>query len=73
MDSEGNDIVQQQNNRNYSGVKADVLRILDDEFATNRLKTEAFVGGGVIQTTSTTILEMVVTRFMLFEPYGIDV
>lgn len=37
-DSDGNDIMQQQIDRNYSGVKADVLRILDDEFA--RIKAD---------------------------------
>lgn len=37
-DSEGNDIMQQQIDRNYSQVKADVLRILDDEFA--RIKAD---------------------------------
>lgn len=37
-DSNGNDIMQQQIDRNYSGVKADVLRIIDDEFA--RIKAD---------------------------------
>lgn len=37
-DSNGNDIMQQQIDRNYSGVKADVLRILDDEF--ERIKAD---------------------------------
>lgn len=35
--SEGNDIMQQQIDRNYRQVKTDVLRVLDDEFA--RIKT----------------------------------
>lgn len=37
-DSDGNDIMQQQIDRNYSQIKADVLRILDDEFA--RIKAD---------------------------------
>lgn len=37
-DSDGNDIMQQQIDRNYSQVKADVLRILDDEFS--RIKAD---------------------------------
>lgn len=37
-DSEGNDIMQQQIDRNHSQVKTDLPRILDDEFA--RIKAD---------------------------------
>ena len=37
-DSEGNDIMQQQIERNYSGIKADIVQIIEDEMA--RIKAD---------------------------------